>query len=163
MWRKNIEEQLGARKEKRSFFVCVLWEKITTMRSYNLHPDILESEPVLNAEFWIAVIFVSYILMMAYFICCTYISSPFWVGNGLMLIRNRIFVESGINSQFLIICCICYWIVGYVLGGVILNRYPIISRKRLFNCEHNRKENCLFLKKQFWKKGIQSCFFIAIC
>ncbi len=117
-----------------------------------LHPQVLSNEPILNGEFWIAVIlvplvsgialtqmqitlsllvgpFVSYILMLAYFVCCTYVSSPLLIGNGLMLIRNRLFVSSGISSQLMIVFSVCYWLISYVVGAVILNRYPIIKRK----------------------------------
>ncbi|MEG0395342.1 MAG: hypothetical protein RR576_03245 [Oscillospiraceae bacterium] len=132
------------------FSVCTGTQQTLTP-NYFLHQLLFTNPPNLSVAFIIASIIVpivvsisltqmqltlslivgsvgSYLVIFAYFICAAYINSPWFIGNGMMLIRNRFFTDLGCSSSALITISIVYWIVSFLVGRLIFRRYNILKK-----------------------------------
>lgn len=117
-----------------------------------LHFDLFLEEPVLGGDFWIAVLgvpvattiamtqmqfalslicgpMVSYMVLVTYFVCSAYIQTPLLIGNGLLLIRNRLFASGRCSTTQLLLGATVHWIIFCWLGHLAFRRHPILKTK----------------------------------
>lgn len=68
-----------------------------------------------------------FIIYMAVLISSVYYLSPYFMGNNLMLLRTRLFLEDGISFMPAIIISILWWVAFVIIGFVGLQKKDVLG------------------------------------